>query len=94
MASYQLNVTMPAAGKLSCLVDLGGGDEIRRASETDLTPRRPFHVDPGWYEDYWYSDRSGPTWCQAHNILLYSRGIVRRIAENIAARGKFSVLES
>ena len=94
MASYELNTTMPAAGQLFCLVDLDDSDGMGHASETDLTPRTSFPVDPSWYEAYWYSGRSGPTWYRARNTLRHSRSIVRRIAENIAARSKFSVLES
>ena len=94
MAAHGLNTTMPAAGQLFCLVDLGDGEGLRRPLQTDLKPRTPFPVDSHWYEAYWYGDRSGRTWCQAHHILRYSRAIVRRVAETIAGRGKLSVLES
>ena len=28
-----------------------------KAQTTDLTPRMPFPVNPGWYESCWYGDR-------------------------------------
>lgn len=83
MAIDGVNHTARAAGQLFCLVDLGDGDGLRRNSETDLTPRIPFSLDPGWYAGYWYGDRSRSTWLQARNIFRCSRAIARRVAENM-----------
>lgn len=83
MAIHELNTKAPAAGQLFCLVDLGDGDGLCRASETDLTPKTPFSLDPGWYEAHWYGDRSRPTWYQTRNILRCSRAIARRGAEKM-----------
>lgn len=81
MATYELNTTALAAGQLFCLVDLGDGDGIRRASETDLTPRTPFSVDPAWYEAYWYRHSSGSTRSEAGTMLRRSHAIARRVTE-------------
>jgi hypothetical protein len=83
MGINELNNTARPAGQLFCLVDLGDGDGIRRPLETDLTPRAPFSIDPGWYQACWYGDRSKPTLWQARNILGRSRAVVRQLAKNV-----------
>ena len=67
----------PAIAPLRTLAELGDGG-IRRVVETDLTPRWPFAVDPGWYERYWYGDRSPSRWGLLVNTL-------RRLSSEVSA---------
>lgn len=55
--------------QLFCLAPLGDGDGTRPAVETDLTPRVPFSIDPGWYAAHWYGDRAGPITGRSGNPL-------------------------
>lgn len=59
----------PAIASLCRLAELRDGGIIPRIVETDLTPRWPFAVDPGWYERHWYGDRSPSRWGVLVNTL-------------------------
>jgi hypothetical protein len=58
--TYKAGDTAPAITPLRTLAELGD-EGTGRLAATDLTPRSPFPVDPGWYERYWY-DRPPSRW--------------------------------
>jgi hypothetical protein len=59
--AYRSGNSAPAIAPLRTLAELGD-EGTGRLAETDLTPRSPFPVNPGWYERYWYGDRSLSRW--------------------------------
>ena len=72
----------PAIVPLRTLAELG--DEGKRGGlEMDLTPRSPFLVDPGWYERYWYGDRSPSRWGVLANALCRLSSVLPRVGHII-----------
>jgi len=59
--TQQSGYAAPAIFPLRTLLELGG-EGMRQLAETDLTPRLPFPVSPGWYERHWYADRPPSRW--------------------------------
>jgi hypothetical protein len=59
--SYKAGDTASAIKPLRTLAELGD-EGTGRLAATDLTPRSPFPVHPGWYERYWYGDRQPSRW--------------------------------
>ncbi len=58
--TQQSRNTAPAIAPLRTLWGLG--DEGMRRTAAAVSRLSPFPVDPGWYERYWYGDRSPSTW--------------------------------
>lgn len=81
--THEPNTVAPVGGHLFCLARLGDGDGLRPTIETDLTPRAPFSIDPGWYAAHWYGGRSGPITGRSGNPLWTICAVVRRNAEFI-----------
>jgi hypothetical protein len=87
--------TAPAIAPLRTLAELGD-EGTGRPSATDLTPRLPFPVHPGWYERYWYGDRPRSRWALLANTVGRLFGEVPRLgaaARRSAARTKSSLVQ-
>jgi hypothetical protein len=63
---YKAGDTAAAIAPLRSLAELGD-ERTERLAATDLTPRLPFPVLPGWYERYWYGNRPQSRW-QANRL--------------------------
>jgi hypothetical protein len=72
----------PAIAPLRTLAELGD-EGTGRLADTDLTPRSPFPVNPGWYERYWYGDRSPSRWGLLANTVWRRCGEMPRVAETL-----------
>jgi len=71
----------PAITPLHSLSYLGDAGGLRRVAATDLTPRMPFPIDAGWYEDHWYGERSGSNRHLPGSALRRLRSDVPRAVE-------------
>jgi hypothetical protein len=72
----------PAIAPLRTLAELGD-EGTGRCAKTDLTPRLPFPVYPGWYESYWFGDRLPSKWGVLVNTVWGLCTEMSRIAESI-----------
>lgn len=73
----------PAVAQLRSLADVDGVGGLRRIVETDLTPRMPFVVGAGWYDDYWYASRSESNWSRLGSALRRLCSGVTRAVESM-----------
>jgi hypothetical protein len=80
--AYKSGHSAPAIAPLRTLAELGD-EGTGRLAETDLTPRSPFSVDPGWYERYWYGDWSPSRWGLLANTVWRLCGEMPRVAETL-----------
>jgi hypothetical protein len=80
--AYKSGHSAPAIAPLRTLAELGD-EGTGRLTETDLTPRSPFPVNPGWYERYWCGDRSPSRWGLLANTVWRLCGEMPRVAETL-----------
>jgi hypothetical protein len=81
--AYQAGDTAAPIAPLRTLAELGDDGMGRLAAATDMTPRLPFPIHPGWYERYWYGDHSPSRWGVLINAVWRHCSEISRIAETI-----------
>lgn len=79
--AYKAGDTAAAIAPLRTLAELGD-EGTGRLVATDLTPRLPFPVHPGWYERYWYGDRQRSRWGLVDTVRRLC-GEVPRVGETV-----------
>jgi hypothetical protein len=80
--AYKAGDTAAAIAPLRTLAELGD-EGTGRLAATDLTPRLPFPVFPGWYERYWYGNRPQSRWGLLADTVWRLCGEMPRVAETL-----------